>query len=133
LLSAWEINDLWLGSEEEERLWEAFKQNEITVERRVLLREGDQDPAAEVWPQDESYLIDFVALCQRGKLAILCGSAGPLGEGSALRERPSVDYEWATAGWTILRFSPQQVEQSLEECLTSVQKSMDALSGNAID
>jgi len=94
LLSAQEINDLWLGSEEEERLWEAFKQNGLAVERRVFLREGD-----------EAYLIDFAAYCRRGKVAILCGGSGPLGEGSGLRERPAADYELAAAGWKVLRFS----------------------------
>ena len=113
LLSAWEINDLWLGSEEEERLWEAFKQNEIGVERRVFLREGD-----------EAYLIDFAAYCRQGKVAVLCAGAGPLGEGSALRERPAADYELAAAGWKVLRFSPQQIETSSEDCLASVRQAI---------
>ena len=113
LLSAGEINDLWLGSEEEERLWEAFKRNEIRVERRVFLREGD-----------EAYLIDFAALCRRGKVAILCAGAGPLGEGSGLRERPAADYELAAAGWKVMRFSPQQIEASLEDCLSSIRQAI---------
>lgn len=124
LLSAAEINDLWLGSEEEERLWEAFKQNEISVERRVLLREGDEALRAAASFQDEAYLVDFVAPCHQGKVAILCGGAGPLGEGSALRERPTADYGLAAAGWTILRFSPDQIEQSLEDCLTAVREAI---------
>jgi len=106
LLSAQEINDLWLGSEDEERLWDAFKENEIEVERRVSLREGD-----------EAYLIDFAACCRQGKVAILCAEAGPLGEGSALRERPASDYELAAAGWEVLRFSRQQIEHSLHDCM----------------
>lgn len=106
LLSAREINDLWLGSDDEERLWEAFRENDIRVERRVSLQEGD-----------EAYVIDFAAYCRRGKVAILCGGAGPLGEGSALRERPSADYELAAAGWKVLRFSLQQIEDSLEDCV----------------
>ncbi|MEA3346009.1 MAG: DUF559 domain-containing protein [Chloroflexota bacterium] len=113
LLSADEINDLWLGSEEEERLWEAFKQNKIKVERRVPLREGD-----------EAYLIDFAAYCRQGKVAILCGGAGPLGEGSGLREHPAADYELSTAGWSVLRFSPQQLENSLGDCLASIRQAI---------
>ena len=121
LLSAQEINDLWLGSEEEERLWEAFKQDEMEVERRVFLREGD-----------ETYLIDFAAYCRQGKVAILCGGAGPLGEGSGLRERPAADYELAAAGWKMLRFSPQQIESSLEDCLASVRQAI-AQEGGLLD
>jgi len=122
LLSAKEINDLWLGSEEEERLWEAFKQNEIAVERRVFAREAHEPPGTE--PRDEAYLIDFAAPCRQGKVAILCSGAGPLGEGSALRERPATDYELAAAGWKVLRFTPQQVEDSIEVCLTSVKRAI---------
>jgi very-short-patch-repair endonuclease len=121
LLSAWEVNDLWLGDEEEERLWEAFKQNEIEIERRVFLRE-----------EDEAYLIDFAATCRRGKVAILCGGAGPLGEGSALRERPAADYELTAAGWEVLRFSPRQIEGSLEDCLASIRQAI-AQKGGLLD
>jgi len=124
LLSAAEINDLWLGTEQEERLWEAFKQNDISVERRVLLREGDEALQAAASFQDEAYLVDFVAPCREGNVAILCGGAGPMGEGSALRERPAADYELAATGWTILRFSPDQIERSLEDCLTSVREAI---------
>lgn len=122
LLSAEEINDLWLGSEEEERLWEAFKQHEMEVERRVFLREGDEALRPE--PQDEAYLIDFAAYCRRGKVAILCGGAGPLGEGSGLRERPAANYVLAAAGWKVLHFSPQQIEESLEDCLSLIRQAI---------
>ena len=160
LLSAWEINDLWLGSEEEEQLWEVFKQNEIEVERRVSLRESSevfrsenlsrcsissiepsvetlkpmssgsnevsrcaktsQDLAFQVDTLDEDYLIDFAAYCRQSKVAILCESYRPLGEGSALRERPSADYELGAVGWEVLRFSSQQIETSVEDCLALV-------------
>jgi len=122
LLSAREINDLWLGSEEEECLWVAFKQNEIEVERRVFLREGEE--ALEAEPQNEAYLIDFAAPCQEGKVAILCASPGPLGEGSALRERPAAHYELAAAGWKVLQLTSQEIEDSLESCLTLVRKAI---------
>lgn len=118
LLSAQEINDLWLGSEEEERLWEAFKQNETAVERRVFLRE-----------RDEAYLIDFAVYCQQGKIAILCSGAGPLGEGSGLRERPAADYELAAAGWKVLRFNSQQIESSLKDCLAQVRQAIEREGG----
>jgi hypothetical protein len=118
LLSAREINDLWLGTEEEERLWEAFKQNEIAVERRVRLREGDED-----------FSLDFAAPCCLGNLAILCNREGPLAEGSALREQPAPEYELASAGWWLLRFSPQQIEDSLEACLALVGQTIAELGG----
>jgi len=113
LLSAREINDLWLGSEEEERLWEAFKEHEIEVERRVPLREGN-----------EAYLVNFAAYCTQGKVAILCEDSDPLREGSALHERPTADYEIAAAGWRTLHFTSHQIERALGNCLSAIREAI---------
>jgi very-short-patch-repair endonuclease len=111
LLDAEEINELWLGSEEEERLWTTFRDNEITVERRWGLREED----------DESYAVDFALFCRDGRVAVLCEGA-IWQTGIALRERPPVDYDLSAAGWTVLRFTPYQISRSLPECVAAVQQ-----------
>lgn len=110
LLSAEEINDLWLGSEEEERLWTAFRENGITAERRWGLREEE----------DEDYAVDFALFCRQGRVAVLCEGVG-WPPGVALRERPPVDYDLSTAGWTVLRFTARQIARALPDCLSAVQ------------
>ena len=118
LLSAWELNDLWLGSEEEERLWEAFKQNEIVVERRLAVGEGD-----------ETYLLDFAAFCEQGPVAILCGGQQPAMRGNALREHPRSDYELAAGGWRVLHLSSERMEASLGGCLSAVREAIAQAGG----
>ncbi len=113
LLSAEEINDLWLGSEEEERLWAAFRENGIAAERRWGLREED----------DESYTVDFALLCREEQVAVLC--EGPTWQtGAVLREQPLQDYDLSTAGWVVLRFTARQIARSLPDCLAAVRQAV---------
>jgi len=120
LLSAEEINDLWLGSEEEERLWTTFRENGITAERRWGLREED----------DEDYAVDFALLCREGRMAVLCeGATWPAGV--VLRERPPLDYDLSAAGWTVLRFTARQIARSLPDCLAAIQQAIAERGGLA--
>jgi len=57
-------------------------------------------------------------------VTILCGGARPLGEGNPLRERPAADYGLVAAGWKVQRLSPQQIEGSLDICLTLVREAI---------
>ena len=60
LLEADEINDLWVKSSAQERLWAALKQADIEAERQYPLRED--------LPQ---YVADFALLCRDGKVAVI--------------------------------------------------------------
>ena len=60
LLEADEINDLWIKSSAQERLWAALKQADIEAERQYPLRED--------LPQ---YVADFALLCRDGKVAVI--------------------------------------------------------------
>lgn len=120
LLSAEEINDLWLGSEEEDRLWAAFRENGITAERRWGLREED----------DEGYTVDFALFCREGRVAVLCeGMAWQTG--IVLREKPLEDYDLSTAGWASLRFTARQITRSLPDCIAAVQQAIAERGGLA--
>ncbi|MCD6553917.1 MAG: hypothetical protein J7M16_07900 [Anaerolineae bacterium] len=120
LLSAEEINDLWLGSEEEERLWTTFRENGIAAERRWGLREDD----------DESYVVDFALFCREGRVAVLCERVG-WPTGVVLRERPPLDYDLSAAGWTVLRFTARQIARSLPDCLAAIQRAIAGRGGLA--
>jgi very-short-patch-repair endonuclease len=119
LLSAEEINDLWLGSEEEERLWATFRENGISAERHWGLREDD-----------ESYVVDFALFCREGQVAVLCEGA-TWQTGIVLRERPPVDYDLGTSGWMVLHFTARQITRSLPGCLAAVQQAITERGGMA--
>lgn len=122
LLSAQEINDLWLGHAAEERLWAEFQAQGLVVERRAPLREDD-----------EEYLVDFALYCRDGRLAVLLAEAdAPVAGVRLVRERPlASDYDLAAAGWTVLRFTAQEIAESPARCLDTVRATIAALGGPA--
>jgi len=119
LLSAQEINDLWLGHEVEERLWAEFKAQGLAVERRAPLREDDED-----------YLVDFALYCRGGRVAVLVEREAPVAGVRVVRERPlASDYDLTAAGWTVLRFTAQEIEESPARCLETVRATIAELDG----
>lgn len=90
LLAADEINDLWVKSTAQERLWAALRQADLDAERQYPLREE--------LPQ---YVADFALPCRRGRIAVIVTDE-PRAE-TELREQPAPDYLLAAGGWTPLR------------------------------
>ncbi len=120
LLAAQEINDLWLGHEAEERLWAAFKAQGIAVERRAPVREEDED-----------YQVDLALYCRDGKVAVMCQEE-PVAGIPLVREQPSApDYALTAAGWTVLRFTAQEVHEAPARCLDVVRAVVAQLGGLA--
>jgi very-short-patch-repair endonuclease len=97
LLQAEEINDLWIKSTAQERLWTALKQADVEAERQYPLRED--------LPQ---YVADFAVLCRQGRVALIVADE-PRGE-DELRESPAPDYLLAAGGWTPLRVTRGELE-----------------------
>ncbi len=87
LLGAAEINDLWVKSTAQERLWEALKQAGVEAERQYPLE--DRLP---------EYVADFALLCRDGRVALLITDE-PRGE-RGVREEPPPDYLLAAGAWT---------------------------------
>lgn len=123
LLTAEEINDLWLGSRVDEQLWESLKAQGIPTERQVHLRE-----------EDESYQVTFAVYCHKGKLAILYESSD-FGDLRLIKESPTIpDYELAAAGWSTLRLQftdPNRSSAWPEEAMTRIHQAIEGLGGLA--
>ena len=117
LLEADEINDLWCGSVEEERLWRAFKEEGVIAERCYPLREGE-----------EVHAVDFALFCRDGKLAICIDGTETVENVSLVRERPRMDdYDVAAHGWRVVRLTAQDITGSLSGCLATVTHAARAL------
>ncbi len=97
LFQAEEINDLWVKSTAQERLWAALKQADVEAERQYPLREDLPE-----------YVADFAILCQRGRVALIVADE-PRGE-DELRESPAPDYLLAAGAWTALRVTRAELE-----------------------
>jgi UV DNA damage endonuclease len=105
LLSAQEINDLWCGGPSEEALWEAFKRGGLDAERRYVVREARA-----------GYQVDFAIFCREGQVAVACS------------DDPSLSHPPAE-GWSLLRFTPQQLEEDLPACVAAVNEAVERLGG----
>ncbi len=110
LLSAQEINDLWLGDAVEERLWHAFKENGISAERYYAADE-----------EDEGCQVEFALFCAGGRIAVFLEGRTPVENVRIVREQRSIDdYDLAARGWTVLRLSAAELTASLPESLDRI-------------
>lgn len=107
LLAAAEINELWPRDDPQQRLWLALREAGLLVEYRYQVSQ----PGGEL-------AVDFALFCRDGRIAVLCDDTQDQDDG--LRERRPADYELAAAGWTVLRFSRQELETELPRCAGAV-------------
>jgi hypothetical protein len=101
LMQAEEINDLWIKSSAQERLWAALKQADIDAECQYPL--ADDLPAA-----------DFALLCRDGRIAVLIidepTETGERLDCSEFREALPPDYLLAADGWAVVRLTTAELE-----------------------
>lgn len=97
LLQAQEINDLWIKSSAQERLWAALKRADLEAERQYPLQDD--------LPQ---YVADFALFCRDGRIAVLVTDEPPA-EGE-LREAPPADYLLAANAWHVVYVTMAELE-----------------------
>jgi very-short-patch-repair endonuclease len=120
LLEAEEINDLWIKSTAQERLWAALKQADVEAERQYPLRED--------LPQ---YVADFALLCRNGRAALIVEDE-PHAE-SELRESPAPDYLLAAGRWTALRVRMAELEANPFGWVAELARLAEELGGVLVD
>jgi len=108
LLRAEEINDLVLGSPEQEMLWRALKEAGIAAERGYIIRE-----------RRASYTADFAIFCRDGALAITCA---PEASPAALPGSPA---------WRMLHLDATRLRDTLPEYVEVVQAAVAEMGGLA--
>jgi hypothetical protein len=99
LYQAEEINDLWIKSSAQERLWAALKQAGLFAERQYPLRED--------LPQ---YVADFAFFGPHGKVALIVPDE-PRAE-DELHEGPIPDYLLAADEWRVVWASRAEIEEN---------------------
>jgi len=106
---ALEINDLVHGSPLEDRLWAAFKQDEIEAERQW-------------WEFDKStrYCLDFALFCPERNIDVECdGDTWHINRGAAAHDNARNNF-MEQRGWHVLRFNTKQLTDDLSGCIRSV-------------
>ncbi len=117
LLVAEEINDLWLKSPAQERLWAALRQADLHAERQYPLRED--------LPQ---YVADFALPCRGGRIAVIVADE-PQAE-AELREHPTPDYLLVAGGWTPLRVTCDELGGAVEGLVAQIRALATTLGGS---
>jgi hypothetical protein len=122
LMQAEEINDLWIKSSAQERLWTALKLADIDAERQYPL--ADDLPAA-----------DFALLCRDGRVAVLIIDE-PTADGERLadgevREALPPDYLLAAGGWLAMRLTIAELEADIPAVAARLAALTDHLGGRA--
>ena len=116
LLAADEINDLWIKSSAQERLWAALKQADIEAERQYPLREDLLE-----------YVADFALLCRDGKVAVMVDDE-PRGVNEA-RETPPADYLLTASDWLPLRVTQEEMSSDPAGCAARLAALVSSLGG----
>jgi very-short-patch-repair endonuclease len=107
--AALEINDLVHGSPLEDRLWAAFKQEEIEAERQWW--EGDKNTR---------YCLDFALFCPERNIDVECdGDTWHINRQRAPEDNARNNF-LEQRGWHVLRFNTRQLTNDLADCVRSV-------------
>jgi very-short-patch-repair endonuclease len=117
--NAEQVNDLYVGSALEERLWKALKYTNILAEREWKVK-----------IQDHTYYLDFAVFCKTGKLAIETD-----GYSYHYDSKTKIDYDtWRQNeieidDWHFLHYTTKQVKDNRTPYLAQIQTKIEQLGG----
>ena len=107
--TALEINDLVHGSPLEDRLWAAFKQEEIEAERQWW-----------EWDKTTRYCLDFALFCPERNVDVECdGDTWHANPDAAVHDNARNNF-LEDRDWHVLRFNTRQLTDDLPCCVRSV-------------
>jgi very-short-patch-repair endonuclease len=114
---AGQINDLFDESPLEDRLWEEFQARRIPAERQW-----------QVEFQDKRYYLDFALFCNKGKIDV--ETDGTTWHRNRSREDNERNNAVESAGWHVLRFDTQQIQETADTyCISKVEGTINTLGG----
>jgi very-short-patch-repair endonuclease len=118
LFIAKEINDLYDTSPLEEKMYLEMKKRKIEAERQFYVKVGDQ-----------FYCLDFGIFCKRGDIDMECDGEKYHILPEALDKDRARNNELTSFGWSVLRFSGKEINRSLYNCFSVIEKTIENLGG----
>jgi hypothetical protein len=120
LRQAEEINDLWIRSSAQERLWEALKQAGLDGESQYPLQ--DDLPG---------HVAEFALFCRSGRIAVIIAET-PRVEGQLVEGREIVaDYLAHSGRWRLIRIGAHEIEQDPTGCVRRLAACVEEMGGLA--
>jgi very-short-patch-repair endonuclease len=121
LLNAQKINDVFNGSHLEERMWTAFLKNEIQAEREYAVTINKYGA--------NFYYLDFAIFCKKGKLDVECNGFHYHGSKKAIEYDKNRNNLLESKGWSVLRFTTEQINNNLEKTILIVKETINQYGG----
>lgn len=115
-----EINDLFWESPIEEQLWTALKRKRIEAERQYWLM-----------VDDDNFFLDFAVFAKRGRINVECdGDAFHTSPSNVKRDKRR-DNLLVSSGWSVLRYTTDDIANRLSRCTRQIQQTLDLYGGIA--
>jgi very-short-patch-repair endonuclease len=118
LLKAREINDLFLESPIEEKVWEEFTKTGINAERQYYISFGSSN-----------FVLDFALFCKNRNLNIECDGDSYHLEEMQVKNDKRRDNLLESTGWNILRYTTDDIVNNFEESIMQVKDTINQYGG----
>ena len=121
LKEAKEINDLFYESPIEERMWEAFKKEEINAERQyeVIMGKG----------KNQRFYLDFAVPCKTRKLGVECDGDRYHTNPEDVKKDKKRDNVLECQGWNILRYTTDDIMYKINDTIYQVKETINNYGG----
>ncbi|TAL67490.1 MAG: DUF559 domain-containing protein [Bacteroidetes bacterium] len=121
LKEAKEINDLFCESPIEEKMWEAFKKEEINAERQyeVILGKG----------RNQRFYLDFAVPCKERKLGVECDGDKYHTKPDDVKKDKRRDNVLESQGWNILRYTTDDIMYRINDTIYQVKETINNYGG----
>lgn len=121
--NAIEVNDLFDGSNLEDKLWAALKRHKIAAERQQVVK-----------VDNKFYFLDFAIHCKKRKLDIETDGDRYHHNPEAAAKDNYRNNELTSNGWNVIRFDSNQIHEKMEVyCLPTIMTNINKLGGIEFD
>ena len=116
--AAEEINDLFHDSPGEDKLWNELKKDEIDAERQYHVAE-----------ERGQYRLDFAIFCEDGQIDVECDCDISHSQPHDVVKDGDRNSFLASRGWSVLRFSSEDIDKNMAGCLDRIKETAENLGG----
>jgi very-short-patch-repair endonuclease len=115
---AQEINDLFIESPLEEKMWREFKKNEIRAERQFLET-----------IKDKNFFLDFAIFCRKSQLAVECDGDTYHNKKEYVQSDKRRDNQLESKGWNVLRYTTDDIIYNLSDTVLQIKETINKYGG----
>jgi very-short-patch-repair endonuclease len=113
-----EINEVFYESPLEEEFWKELRDEKIDAERQFLVNADSQ-----------TFLLDFALFCKVRNIDIECDGDEFHLENEDVKRDKKRNNILESFGWSVLRFTTDEIQKSLKEVINRVKKTVNQLGG----